>query len=111
MEKTKVVQNEDSRFMIVHHDPNTDEEKFFGGFSNEVECPGTEEESFSYENEEWVDRPEDGAMMFKTSAEAGDFFLEIERPGNECSIVLYGKHDVENSMLGSRWYPLKVFNA
>ena len=103
---TTIRQNENSRFMIVYR--NGEDEKFFGGFYNETECPGTENESFSWELEHWVDRPEDGAMMFKTLQEARDCLGAIQE--GWCKVVLYGKGDVENSMLGSYWYPLKEFN-
>ena len=110
-EKIVVKQNGDSRFMIVHRDPTPDAtEKFFGGFYNEVECPGTEDESFSWEMENWVDRPEDGAVMFAHFHDAKDFLNAIgEDKRDECAIVLYEKGDVENFILGSYWYPLKVF--
>ena len=112
MEKLKVAQSAESRFMILHHDPNTDEEKFFGGFYNETECPGTEDESFSYDMESWVERPEDGAVLFPTFKEAEDYFDIIsDEKRRDCSIILYGKGEVENNILGSRWYPLKVFFA
>lgn len=101
-----VKQNEDSRFMIVHR--KGEDEKFFGGLYNETECPGTEDESFSWEMESWVDRPEDGAVMFAHFQDAKDFlnFIGEDKRG-ECSIILYGKGEVENFMLGSYWYPLK----
>ena len=105
--KTTIRQNENSRFFIVHR--NGEDEKFFGGFYNETECPGTENESFCWEMENWVDRPEDGAIMFKTLHEARDFkdFLEDKK---NCVIILYGLGEIENFMLGSYWYPLKEFN-
>ncbi len=110
IEKIEVKQNENSRFMIVHRDSNTNTEKFFGGFSNEVECPGTEDESFFWGIENWVDCPEDGAMMFTNLQNAKDCLEVIDDDKREdCSIVLYGKGDVENVMIGSYWYPLKVF--
>lgn len=110
-EKIVVKQNEDSRFMIVHRDPTPEAiEKFFGGFYNETECPGTEDESFSWEMESWVDRPEDGAVTFVHFQDAKDFLNSIgEDKRDECAIVLYGKGDSENFILGSYWYPLKVF--
>ena len=40
--KTTIRQNENSRFFIVQR--NGEDEKFFGGFYNETECPGTENE-------------------------------------------------------------------
>ncbi len=92
--------------MIVHR--NGEDEKFFGGFYNEVECPGTENESFSWELEKWVDMPEDGAIMFKTHQEARDYIDVIQK--SCCKIVLYGQGDIENTILGSYWYPLKEFN-
>lgn len=106
-EKIVTRQNGDSRFMIVHR--NGEDEKFFGGFYNETECPGTEDESFAWEMERWVDRPEDGAMMFKTLQEARDFEDYLEDKKN-CGIILYGLGEIENFMLGSYWYPLKEFN-
>lgn len=106
-EKTKIMQSEDSRFMIVHR--NGEDEKFFGGFYNDVQCPGTEDESFTWELENWVDCPEDGAMMFKTLQGARDFKDYLEDKKN-CGIILYGKGDVENFTLGSYWYPLKEVN-
>ena len=110
IEKSIVRQNSDSRFMIVYHDPNTDVETFFGGFYNEIQCQGTEDESFSYDIENWVERPEDGAAMFTTIHDAKDFLEVIdEEKQDHCSIILYGRGDVENFMLGSYWYPLKVF--
>ena len=108
-ERIVIRQNENSRFMVVHKDLDTDEQRFFGGFCNEVECAGTENESFAWEEENWVERPEDGAMMFKTFQEARDC-LEVVSDGRNCQVILYGKGDVENSMLGSYWYPLKEFN-
>ena len=108
-EKMIVKQDKDSRFMVVHKDPVSEEEKFFGGFCNEVECPGTEDESLAWEMESWVDRPEDGAMMFKTLQEARDCLGAIQE--GWCKVILYGKGDVENSMLGSYWYPLKEFKS
>ena len=107
-EKMVVGQNEGSRFMIVYHDLQTDIETFFGGFCNEVECPGTDDESFSWEMERWVDRPEDGAVMFKTLREAKDF-MDVLDKRSQCHIILYGQGEVENAMLGSHWYPLKTF--
>lgn len=108
MEKLKVKQDENSKFMIVHHD--SENEKFFGGFFNEVECPGTEDESFFWGLENWVDCPEDGAMMFSNFQNAKDCLDVIDDEHRDgCSIVLYGKGDVENAMLGSYWYPLKMF--
>lgn len=108
-EKLTVKQNEDSRFMLVYHDPETNIEKFFGGFYNETECPGTEDESFCFDFENWVDRPEDGAMMFKTYQEVKDFLGVVGKEEEDCVIVLYGKGPVENTILGSYWYPLKEF--
>lgn len=105
-EKIVIKQTEHSRFMIVHK--KGEDEKFFGGFYNEVECPGTEDETFSWELEKWVDRPEDGAMMFKTIQEARDYVDVIQE--SYCKIILYGKGDVENTIYGSYWYPLKEFN-
>lgn len=109
--RVNIKQNEDSRFMIVHHNPTPDgTEKFFGGFYNETEFPGTEDESFTWEKESWVDRPEDGAIGFVHFKDAKDFLNAIgEDKRDECDIVLYGKGEVENFMLGSYWYPLKVF--
>ena len=106
-EKIVTRQNGDSRFMIVHR--NGEDEKFFGGFYNETECPGTEDESFSWEMESWVDRPEDGAMLFKTLQEARVFEDNLEDKKN-CRIILYGLGELENFMLGSYWYPLKQFS-
>ena len=100
--KVNIKQNGDSRFMIVHRDPDSDAEKFFGGFYNDVECPGTEDESFSWEMESWVDRPEDGAMMFKTLSEAREI-MDVLENYDQCQVILYGKGEVENSMLGSYW--------
>ena len=111
MEKITVKQNENSRFMIVYHDPKTDIETLFGGFINETQCPGTEDESFSYDMENWVERPEDGAVMFATVRDAKDFLEVIDEEKQDyCSIVLYGKGESENFILGSYWYPLKVFH-
>ena len=107
-EKITVRQNENSRFMIVHRD--SENEKFFGGFCNEVECPGTEDESFFWGLNKWVDRPEDGAMMFSNFQNAKDCLEVIDDEHRDgCSIVLYGKGDSENFILGSYWYPLQVF--
>lgn len=109
-EKLVVKQKWDSQFMIVHHDPKTDGEKFFGGFYNEIECPGTDDESFAFGMESWVERPEDGAAFFKTLQEAKDFLSAIDRENRrDCAIVLYGKDETENDILGSHWYPLKSF--
>lgn len=105
-EKIVIRQDTESGFMIVHK--NGKDEKFFGGFYNEVECPGTEDESFSCGLERWVDRPEDGATMFDTLQEAKDFLAVIQE--SCCKIVLYGQGDIENFMLGSYWYPLKEWN-
>ena len=111
-EKIEVKQNENSRFMIVHRDQKTNIERFFGGFCNEVECPGTEDESFFWGLDKWVERPEDGATMFDSFQNAKDFMNAIdEEKLEDCSIVLYGKGDVENFILGSYWYPLKVFSG
>lgn len=109
MNKKKITirQNENSRFVIVHR--KGEDEKFFGGFYNETKCPGTEDESFAWEMENWVERPEDGAMMFKTLQEARDFEDYLDDKKN-CGIILYGLGEVENFMLGSYWYPLKEFN-
>ena len=110
MEKLKVKQDENSRFMIVHHDRESGIERFFGGFYNETECPGTEDESFFWGLEKWVDCPEDGAMMFSNFQNAKDCLDVIDDEHRDgCSIVLYGKGNVENAMLGSYWYPLKMF--
>ena len=103
---TTIRQNESSRFFIVHR--NGEDEKFFGGFYNEIECPGTENESFCWEMEHWVSRPEDGAMMFKTLQEAREF-RDCLGDGKNCRIILYGLGEIENFMLGSYWYPLKEF--
>ena len=108
-EKLIVKQNEDSRFMIVHHDPDTDIETFFGGFYNETECPGTEDESFCHDSESWVARPEDGAVMFKTYGEANDILEWLQKDKDDCVVILYGKCEKENYILGSYWYPLKMF--
>ena len=105
--KTVIRQNENSRFMIVRRDG--EDEHFFGGFYNETECPGTEDESFAWEMESWVDRPEDGAMMFKTLKEAIEFRDFLDKR-DQCTIILYGRGEIENFMLGSYWYPLKEFN-
>lgn len=113
MESTKkiytinVKQDSESRFSILHRDG--DDEKMFGGFYNEVQCPGSEDESFSYGLVKWVDRVEDGAVMFKTYQEAKDFLAMIDEPEDECAIVLYGKGIMVNNMLGSYWYPLQIF--
>ena len=101
--KTTISQNGNSRFIIVHINGN-----FFGGFYNETEYPGTENESFCWEMEHWVSRPEDGAMMFKTLQEAREF-RDCLGDGKNCRIILYGLGEIENFMLGSYWYPLKEF--
>ena len=103
-EKTTISQNGNSRFVIVHINGN-----FFGGFYNETECPGTENESLCWEMEHWVSRPEDGAMMFKTLQEARDF-RDCLGDRKNCKIILYGLGEIENFMFGSYWYPLKKFN-
>lgn len=109
MDKTTVAQDDGSRFMIVKYDDQDETETFFAGFCNEVEGQGTEDESFCWEIERWVERPEDGAVMFKHLVDARDF-LDVLDGRCHCSIVLYGKGDVENTMLGSYWYPLKTFH-
>ena len=50
-------------FAIVHYNRDNDENTYFAGFYNEVQCIGTEEESQCWENEEWVDN-QDGAFFF-----------------------------------------------
>lgn len=109
-EKIEVRQNDGSRFMIIYRDTETNIEQFFGGFCNEIECPGTEDESFFWGLDKWVERPEDGAMMFSSFQNAKDCLEVIDEEKRDyCSIVLYGKGEIENSMFGSYWYPLKVF--
>ena len=91
--KTTIRQNENSRFFIVNR--NGEDEKFFGGFYNETECPGTENESFCWEMEHWVDRPEDGAMMFKTLHEARDFKDYLEDSARARMEVDVARREVE----------------
>lgn len=105
--KITIRQNESSRFVIVHR--NGEDEKFFGGFYNETKCPGTEDESWTWEMEHWVDRPENGAVMFKTLQEARDIEDCLDDKKN-CGIILYGLGELENFALGSYWYPLKEFS-
>ena len=113
-EKTRIGQSEDSRFVVVLHRGREDDvdEKFFGGWFCEVYRPGDEEnETLCCEQELWVDRPEDGAVMFQTYREAADAANELLTSGygGEIHVVLFGKGEDENSTYGSRWYPLKEF--
>lgn len=109
-EKIKVMQNDDSRFVIVHRNEETCEEKFFGGFYNETENVGTEDELQGWDNENWVDCIDDGAILFSTFNEANDFMLNLKEDEDECFIVLYGRGELENSQQESHWYPLKMFS-
>ena len=107
-DKIVVNQNDISRFMIVHQDPNLGMERFFGGFKNITKDPGTDDESQEYGIENWVENPEYGAMAFKSPSEAKEY-LDIlpEEVASSCRIVLFGRSEVENTFYGSRWYPLK----
>lgn len=95
-------------FMVVWHDPDTDEDKFFGGFYNEADHIFTEDECMCWEQEKWIDLPND-AQKFNTFAEAQDWLkvIDKERRGS-CSIILYGEGKCR-LFDGSDWYPLKVF--
>ncbi len=106
--KVTVNQNNESRFMIAHHDSNTDEVKLFGGFFNEVENIGTEDEVQIWEQEKWVDSA-DVAMQFRTLSEAKDALNAIGsvNPKN-CKIVLCGYCETLNAS-GDHWFPLKQF--
>lgn len=95
-------------FMVVWHDPDTDEDKFFGGFYNEADHIFTEDECMCWEQEKWIDLPND-AQKFNTFAEAQDWLKVIDKGRRgSCSIVLYGEGKCR-LFDGSDWYPLKVF--
>ena len=113
-EKTRIGQSDESRFMVVLREDKTDRELFFGGWFCEVDCPGDEEnETLCWEQESWVDRPEDGAVVFRTYREAADCANELLASGHggELYVVLFGRGDDENSTYGSRWYPLREFHG
>ena len=108
--KLEIVSSVDNQiaFMIVGRDQDIDKDKFFGGFYNEADHIGTEEECMCWELEKWTDLPND-AQKFNTFAEAKDWLkvIDKERRGF-CSIILYGRGVCKLSD-GSDWYPLKVF--
>ena len=97
-------------FAIVHYNRDNDENTYFAGFYNEVQCIGTEEESQCWENEEWVDN-QDGAFFFNTYTEANDFLDNIDedkRP--DCKIILYG-YGLKRGFDGCYYFPLKEFKV
>ena len=97
-------------FAIVHYNKDNDENTYFAGFNNEVQCLGTEDESQCWENEEWVDN-QDGAFFFNTYNEAKDFLDNIDedkRP--DCKIILYG-YSLKRGFDGCYYFPLKEFKV
>jgi hypothetical protein len=112
MESTKkiytinVEQDSESRFAIHHRDG--DDEKMFGGFYNEVDCVGTEDECQCWENEDWTNTERD-AIKFESYAEAKAIFDNLEDNAN-CNVVLYTKGYRQN-FGGTEWYPLKTFKV
>ena len=97
-------------FAIVHYNKDNDENTYFAGFYNEVQCIGTEEESQCWENEEWVDN-QDGAFFLNTYSEAKDFLDNIDedkRP--DCKIILYGC-GLKRGFDGCHYFPLNEFKV
>ena len=100
--------NNQIAFLIVGRDQDIDKDKFFGGFYNEADHIGTEEECMCWELEKWIDLPND-AQKFNTFAEAKDWLRVIDKEHRvSCSIILYGRGVCKLSN-GSDWYPLQVF--
>ena len=98
------------RFVIVHHNKDNDENTYFAGFFNEVQCIGTEEECQCWENEEWIDDPEE-AIIFPTPSEAREWLANLdEEKRPHCKIILYGKC-AESGFDGSHFFPLKEFKV
>lgn len=94
-------------FVIVRRD-ESETETYFGGFFNETELPGTQNESQCWELEDWFDNP-NSAWHFRTHSEARDFLANIDKSiRNQCTIRLYGWNDVMD-VTESNWYPLKDF--
>ena len=100
--------NNQIAFLIVGRDQDIDKDKFFGGFYNEADHIGTEEECMCWGLEKWTDLPND-AQKFNTFAEAKDWLRVIDKEHRvSCSIILYGRGVCKLSD-GSDWYPLQVF--
>ncbi len=108
-DKLKVHSNHnETKFMIVWHNPETDEDKFFGGYYNDIEELGTENECQCWEQEDWVDDA-DIAFGWDSFVEAVEIYNLLDKKMAEnSSIILYGKSFSPN-FEGSHWYPLKVF--
>ena len=108
--KLEIISSADNpiAFMIVGRNPETDKDKFFGGFYNEADHIGTDEACMCWGLEQWFDLPND-AQKFNTFAEAKDWLKVIDKEHRGfCSIVLYGRGVCKLSN-GSDWYPLQVF--
>ena len=107
---TKKILMDYPRFIIVHYNKDNDENTYFAGFYNEVQCIGTEEESQCWENEEWIDNP-DGAIFFSTPAEAREWLANIDEDKQpDCKIILYG-NSTEPGFDGCHYFPLKEFKV
>jgi len=94
----------DLAFVVTMKGGDGETEKFFGGFVNETECPGEENECQCWEEEDWVDDVEE-AQQFCGFADARSW-LDVVDAGKRasCGIVLYGRNEEDE-----RLYPLKVF--
>ena len=98
------------KFAIVHHNRDNDENTYFAGFFNEVQCIDTEEESQCWENEDWVDN-QDAALFFDWFSEAKAFIANIdEDKQQDCKIILYGYNDMPG-FDGCHYFPLKEFKV
>ena len=107
-DKYTVVMDFGYKYIIVKQDPHNGDMAFFGGFYNEVDCVGTEDECQCWENESWANTERD-AVKFESFAEAKATFDNLEDNAN-CNVVLYGKGDRQN-FGGTEWYPLKTFKV
>ena len=96
------------KFAIVHHNRDNDENTYFAGFYNEVQCIGTEDESQCWENEEWVDN-QDAAYFFDAFPEAWTCLENLDEDKQpDCKVVLYEYNDMPG-FDGCHYFPLKEF--
>lgn len=106
--KTKTSMNK-SVFIIERENRENSEVSYFGGFFNETDNIGTEDELQCWENEYWFES-QDETWHFKSYNDAKDFLAAIQKDKLNFiyRIVLFGWND-KKGIDGCNYRPLKTF--